>query len=299
MKAQFAKKKYAMVVVWAILCAASIAAAVLSKTNKTPVFIFFGALFLIAALFAFFHNRNAYLDASENGIVGKYGLFGKINCKADQIKYVETKATQLIILLENNKRYQIYPITNASELLIYISKVKYRKNTEDPDKILNDVVDIKKSQRIEIFFVVTSCVLLFVFIFLAVFLTGDRKMGEFSNRDWLIFAAFSVCEIATVIFLFKIANVYGKKKLNLEERMFAFRHFLMESSPVPTFTVSIFAEAHFYNRVYVAKCDDSEKYYAVTEELGEKLKLREIFRSKPFDDPDEILDEVDNWIRIK
>lgn len=298
MKAQFAKKKYTMVVVWAILFAASIAA-VFSNTNKIPVFIFFGALFLIAALVAFFHNRNAYLEASENGIIGKYGLFGKINCKADQIKYVETKASQLIILLENNKRYQIYPITNTSELLNYISKVTYRKNTEDSDKILNDVVEIKKSQKMEIVFIVTSCVILFVFIFLTVFLTGDRKMSEFSSRDWLIFVAFSACEIATVIFLFMIANVYGKKKLNLEERMFAFRHYLMENSPVPAFTVSIYAEEHFYYRVYVAKCDDSEQYYAVTEELGEKLKLREIFVSKPFDDPDEILDEVGNWIRIK
>lgn len=299
MKAQFAKKKYTAVVGWSILCAASVVAIVLSKTNKTPVCIFFGALFFVAALVAFFHNRNAFLEASENGIVGKYGLFGKINCKADQIKYVETKASQLIILLENNKRYQIYPITNASELFVYISKVTYRKNTEDPDKILNDVVDIKKSQKMEIVFVVTSCVLLFAFIFLTVFLTGDRRMSEFSNIDWLIFAAFSACEIATVIFLFKIANVYGKKKLNMDERLFALRHFLMESTPVPTFTVSMFADAYFCNRVYVAKCDDSEQYYAVTEELGEKLKLREIYRSKPFDDPDEVLDEVVDWIKIK
>ena len=53
--------------------------------------------------------------------------------------------------------------------------------------------------------------LMFGLIFLTVFLTGGKDIGEFTDTDWIIFTAFIILEIVNFVVMMIIANKIGKE----------------------------------------------------------------------------------------
>lgn len=58
---------------------------------------------------------------------------------------------------------------------------------------------------------IICAVLIFVWVFVTVGLTGGRELEDFNARDWRIFTGFIVIEIATCVVMFGFANKAGKE----------------------------------------------------------------------------------------
>lgn len=70
---------------------------------------------------------------------------------------------------------------------------------------------MNKTARKNLIGLCTGILLMFVWIFATVFLTGGRELEDFSKLDWMIFSCFLIIEITTIVITFVFAIKTGKE----------------------------------------------------------------------------------------
>ena len=179
-------------------------------------YLIIGLLICVIVVPSWLINFKAFIIIDETSITAKYHWFGKIDCKMSDVDFVVAETNRLTILLKSGKTHIIMGIKNPFDICSYIRRYMSFEIADQPEKLIQKLKKLKLAKRKNFIFVFVGIALMFINIFVAVFLTGDRDMHEFSKKDWIIFAIMVVFEIAIVIATFYFA---GKaSKLSYRER---------------------------------------------------------------------------------
>ena len=242
-------------------------------------------------------NRDAYIRVENGTVKAKYHWFGKLDCTIAEIAFVLPQVNMLTILLKSGKRHVIMGIANAWSVAATIRKEGYRVEEEAPDVIRAEMARAQAARKKTLLWVLGGAILIFANIFIAVGLTGGRDMPVFTKTDWVIFAAMSVVELATVVVLFFLADRCGKQQLPIEQLKYRLRNGAIFTYPMPNNkVVAVYADVNGGGRIVVCGFpNDASVYYYIQEVVG-NYELETIHTSEIYDSPEELPEEIFTWL---
>lgn len=229
--------------------------------------IWVGMMCIIAAI-GFFNNHGAYFRLEENAIHAKFGWFGKLNCRVDEVAFVLPQYSILSILLKDGSRRIVSNLTNAGDLCCAIRRKNFSLEEESPDTLRRELKK-QKSARIKwILGVVFGAVMMVANPFVTAMLTGNREMYEFTKVDWVLFAEMGVIELLTLVGMCYAAKQSVKRMLPIEHLKFRLRGAVIASQPLPAEPIRhIYTDESYAGRMIVCGQPNGEGVYYIVQRI--------------------------------
>lgn len=262
-------------------------------TSELLTFLIVGILICLVIIPSWLLNFGAFVQIGEDSIKAKYHWFGKLNCKIDEVAFAMAQVHTLTILLKNSKRHIIMGIENAWPLASAIRQQIFTVETEEPNTLLHKLETEQAVRKKKLFWILGCVVLMFVNIFIAVLLTGGKKMYAFSNTDWILFSIMGVVEILTVILAFYFAGQCGKQLLPIEHLKYRLKGAYIATTPLPAGIVKrVYTDANHMGRIVICGYPNDEAvYYCVQEFVGNYL-LKTVDTSEIYENEDNLPNEA-------
>lgn len=261
--------------------------------------IAFGISFCAFAVVLSLFNFKAYLRLNDGHIKGKCGYFGKIDCRISDVDFVSSQGNVLTIQLKNGKRHTISMVANSFELCLAIRRKMDFEIKENFEELLESLNALKRQNKRNIIYVCVGLAFLFVNIFVAVFLTGEREMHEFSKTDWLVFSLICVIELATLIDVFYSASKAGKRKFLMQKAEYSIRRTVIETKPIfPTNVLQVFTDDDYTLRVILYGCPNGEGVYYAVQSFGPEYTLTNSYKSETYEDIEYIPVDFESLVDI-
>lgn len=246
----------------------------------------------LAASLCMLFNLGACLRVEEDAVCGRYGWFRRLNCKLDEVAFVLPQINTLTILLKNGKRHIISGIRNSYEICSAIRRQKFQPEEETPEVLRAELDQLTEARKKELLGVIGGCILLFVNIFLAVYLTGGRELHDFSKLDWMLFGIMSVAELLTAVGLFYMAGRCGKHLLLMEQLRYRLRGAVILSCPLPSNHVrEVYTDCNYAGRIVVCGYPNDECVYYSLQTFDGGWDLETVDTSVIYDSLDELPSE--------
>ena len=186
--------------------------AIRSRQAAAAIFCFafaaLGLLFGVFSILLFNHNRGAFLVVNAERIDARFGLSNELHEPVSSIRKVELESGgKGVKLYFDDRAFSVLNLENAKQLCEYISTIIPDTTAEKA------TANLEKNQKLYKHYLLLTCalaMLMFVHIFWCVLLTEGKDLVEFSASNNIVFAAFAVAELITVIFLLVFADKCGK-----------------------------------------------------------------------------------------
>lgn len=188
------------------------------------IFALLGILLCLTSIFLFKYNKGAYLVIDENKIDARCGYEIELHELVSNIRKVELLRGETSILLYfSDWIYQIINLENAKEIYNFIISINDGSQSYmTVDEATSNLTKHRNKYIKLLVLTLVFVVLLFVHIVWCVLLTKGKNLGDFSQREDIVFVGFAFAELITVIVTFIFANKCGKQnkiyklsKLNL------------------------------------------------------------------------------------
>ena len=141
--------------------------------------------------------------------------------------------------------------------------------------------------------------LMFINIFVAVFLTGEREMYQFSNGDWTIFIVMCAIEIVTVIATFYFAQKTGKNNVPIEKLQYAIKRKIIETKPLsPGYIIAVYTDDDYTVRVTIYGYPHQSAVYYLVQELDSEYNLVRAYLSDTYESQEELPEGFEALIDI-
>lgn len=251
-----------------------------------------GILVCLSAIFCMLFNLGACLRVEEDIVCGRHGWFRRLNCKLDEVDFVLPRINTLTILLKNGKRHIISGLRNSYEICSAIRQQKFQPEEETPEVLRVELDQLTEARKKELWWVIGGCILLFVNIFVAVFLTGGREMYDFGKLDWILFGIMAFIELLTIVGLFYLAGRCGKQLLVIEQHRYRLRGAVILSCPLPSNHVrEVYTDCNYAGRIVVCGYPNDECVYYSLQIFDGDRGLKTVDTSQIYDSVDELPSE--------
>ena len=258
-----------------------------------------GVIICLCAAVSLLHNYGAYLCIDETGNVrGKYHYFGKIHCHVSQISFATGHMNNLVLIQNDGT---VHSIIGIDQPWLFANDVLKQLDFQDkqmPSELMAQYKKRKKAQVLSVLLTALFSVLMFVILFVAAALTGQREMEEFTKVDWWIFAEMMVVFFIDMCAMFYCAMKIGKHTPHLLQLQYQIHRRLIETQPLPGNPVKIYADANYTGRMVVCGFPQDASVYYIVERFGKKNTLDKIFQSEIFENIDCLTESVAALIDI-
>lgn len=236
-----------------------------AATSGTLTFLIMGVIIVLFVVPSWLLNFGAYIRIDDDSIKAKYHWFGKIDCKLSDVTFAIPQINTLIIQLKDGKTHTIMGVANSWSLASIIRQNMSFEETEQPETLIEKLKCLKSTKKKELIYSCSGIALMFINIFVATFLTGEREMHQFSKIDWTIFAIMGVIEIATIIATFYFANKTGKNNVSVQKMQYSIQRRIIETQPLlPGFVIAVYTNEDYTGRVILfGYPNDNAVYYSV------------------------------------
>ena len=260
-----------------------------TATGKTLTFLIMGILILLVVIPSWLLNYGAFIHIDEDSIKAKYHWFGKIDCKLSDVTFAMPQVNTLIIQLKDGKTHTIMGVVNSWHLASVIRRNMHFESTEQPEMLIEKLNNLKSAKKKGLVYVCFGVVLMFINIFVAVFLTGEREMHQFSNGDWTIFIVMCAIEIITVIATFYFAQKTGKNNVPIEKLKYEIKRRIIETQPLlPGFVIAVYTDENYMGRITLfGYPNDNAVYYSV-QEFASDYTLFRAYTSDVYDSQEDL-----------
>ena len=260
-----------------------------TATGKTLTFLIMGILILLVVIPSWLLNYGAFIHIDEDSIKAKYHWFGKIDCKLSDVTFAMPQVNTLIIQLKDGKTHTIMGVVNSWHLASVIRRNMHFESTEQPEMLIEKLNNLKSAKKKGLVYVCFGVALMFINIFVAVFLTGEREMHQFSNGDWTIFIVMCAIEIITVIATFYFAQKTGKNNVPIEKLKYEIKRRIIETQPLlPGFVIAVYTDENYMGRITLfGYPNDNAVYYSV-QEFASDYTLFRAYTSDVYDSQEDL-----------
>ena len=248
-----------------------------------------GILIILVVIPSWLLNYGAFIHIDEDSIKAKYHWFGKIDCKLSDVTFAMPQVNTLIIQLKDGKTHTIMGVENSWHLAYVIRRNMHFESTEQPEMLIEKLNNLMSAKKKGLVYVCFGVALMFINIFVAVFLTGEREMHQFSNGDWTIFIVMCAIEIVTVIATFYFAQKTGKNNVPIEKLKYTIQRRIIETQPLlPGFVIAVYTDENYTGRITLfGYPNDNAVYYSV-QEFASDYTLFRAYTSDVYDSQEEL-----------
>lgn len=263
-------------------------------------FIFFGLIDIMLCLFSLFLNRGAYFHLDENGITSKFLIKTKLNCKYSEIAFCEYSYDNLIIRMNNGRRYFIPKMVNAFLICDEIRRRinAYSKKDDSPlEKRLTELKNIKEKRKklLIITFILVS--LLFLAIAVTVIITDGKEISDFNDNEKKLFIGYIAFSVVDVIFAFLFASKSGKFNSLVTEKTAFIKKSILKNALLPTGNLlKVYIDTDYTVRVIIFGYPNADEVYYITQAVDDRFNVVTNYSSKVFESIDEL--DLDDLIDI-
>lgn len=268
-------------------------------TSGLLAFLIAGILICLVVIPSWLLNFKAFIRIDEDSIKAKYHWFGKIDCTFSDVTFAAARVNTLIIQLKSGKTHTIMGIENPWALCSIIRRNMDFDVTETPETLNKKLNNLKVAKKHGLIYVCSGLALMFINIFIAVLLTGERELYVFSKTDWTIMAVMGVIEIATIIATFYFAEKTGKKNIPIERLRYQLQRRIVESYPLlPGLVIAVYADENYTRRITLFRYpNDASGYYAV-EEFASDYNFIKVYESEIYEDIELLSESLELLIDI-
>lgn len=286
----FGRKTNALLA-WLLFCGLSLIALYAFLRHVDPeapvgmiVIFVTGVLICLASGLFLYAENSACICLGEDTIQARYFLFGRLDCRMEDVAFALPQGNTLTILLKNGKRHVIMGLENPWELGTYICWRSWSAETERPAAIRLELSRTQAARKKELRRVIAGSVWLFAGVLLAVLLTGGRELSDFGLRDWILFAGMGVIELLTLAGVFWAANRCGKRMLSIEWLKYRLRGAIILACPLPSGNITaVLTDAYNMGRAVVCRFPKDESAYYCVQEFAEDFALETVYTSGIYD----------------
>ena len=253
------------------------------------IHLIFGILCILVSVPALLLNRGAYLQVSETAIRAKYHWFGRLDCSMEDVAFVQPQMNMLTILLKNGKRHTISGVQNSWAVSSAIRRHCFALEQESPDALRRQLIQAQARRKREFWLLLAPAGLLFANIFITVALTGSRELHEFSRSDWTRFSVMVCVELATVVWLFYVAQRCGQMLLPMDHLHHRLQSAVIATQPLPSSrTIAVYTDEDFSGRIVVCGFPKDNGVYYCIQEFGEDFRLETVYTSDVYDQVEDL-----------
>ena len=248
-----------------------------------------GIFFSLVGICFLLFNFKSFFYIDNEHIKGKYHYFGRIDCNINDVIFALGRNRTLIIQLKDGKTHTIMGIENAWQLASIIRRNMHFESTEKPEMLIEKLNNLRSAQKKGLIYDCLGVALMFINIFVAVFLTGEREMHQFSNGDWTIFIVMCAIEIITVIATFYFAKKTGKNNVPIEKLKYEIKRRIIETQPLlPGFVIAVYTDENYMGRITLfGYPNDNAVYYSV-QEFASDYTLFRAYTSEVYDSQEDL-----------
>ena len=270
-----------------------------TATGETLTFLIMGILIILVVIPSWLLNYGAFIHIDEDSIKAKYHWFGKIDCKLSDVTFAMPQVNKLIIQLKDGKTHTIMGVENSWHLAYVIRRNMHFESTEQPEMLIEKLNNLMSAKKKGLVYVCFGVALMFINIFVAVFLTGEREMHQFSNGDWTIFIVMCAIEIITVIATFYFAQKTGKNNVPIEKLKYEIKRRIIETQPLlPGFVIAVYTDENYMGRLTLfGYPNDNAVYYSV-QEFTSDYTLFSAYTSDVYDSQEDLPTDFEGLIDI-
>ena len=260
-----------------------------TATGETLTFLIMGILIILVVIPYWLLNYGAFIHVDEDSTKAKYHWFGKIDCKLSDVTFAMPQVNTLIIQLKDGKTHTIMGVENSWHLAYVIRRNMHFESTEQPEMLIEKLNNLMSAKKKGLVYVCFGVALMFINIFVAVFLTGEREMHQFSNGDWTIFIVMCAIEIITVIATFYFAQKTGKNNVPIEKLKYEIKRRIIETQPLlPGFLIAVYTDENYIGRITLfGYPNDNAVYYSV-QEFASDYTLFRAYTSDVYDSQEDL-----------
>lgn len=263
-------------------------------------FIFFGLVVTILSFLSLFLNRGAYFHLDENGITSKFLIKTKLDCKYSEIAFCEYSYDNLIIRMNNGKRYFIPKMVNSFLICDEIRRRinAYSKKDDIPlEKRLSELKNIKEKRKKLLIITVILVSLLFLAIAVTVIITDGKEISDFNNNEKKLFIGYIAFSVVDVIFAFLFASKSGKFNSLVTEKTALIKKSILKNAPLPTGNLlKVYIDTDYTVRVIIFGYPNADEVYYITQAVDDRFNVVTTCSSKVFESIDEL--DLDDLIDI-
>lgn len=257
-----------------------------------------GGIIILCSIFSLFFNYNAHFNIIDNRIIAKYNWFGKLDCSIDEVEFTEAKTNTLYILMKNGKRCVVAGIKDPWAFSDAIRRKIFSADTKSPSALMHELESARAARKNELYKSVCCIVLMFAYIFIAVILTDDKELYDFSTSDKIIFGVMCALEVLNFIAMFCFAEKCGRLLLPIEQLEYRLRKAIITTHPLPTGNVkNVYATTDCFERVVICGLPNSDSIYYCVQTFTENYFLETVETSEILASEDE-LSPMDFFIDI-
>lgn len=263
--------------------------------GKPTALIVYGVLLCLFGIPAVLMNRGAYIhiDTEAHRMKAKYHWFGRIDCDMGDIAFVHPQINTLTILMKDGKRHAIMGVENSADLSAAIRRQTFSLEQESPEKLRQELLSLQVRRKKALWWVLGGCVLLFVYIGLAVYLTGGKALHQFDGQDWVIFGIMGVMELVTMVVTFRAADRCGKCQLPMEQLQYRIRSAVIATQPLPSNQVlSVYTDENCRSRVLVCGFPNDESVYCDVQRFTGDMVLETVHSSEIYGSREELEEDA-------
>ena len=270
-----------------------------TATGETLTFLIMGILIILVVIPSWLLNYGAFIHVDEDSIKAKYHWFGKIDCKLSDVTFAMPQVNTLIIQLKDGKTHTIMGVENPWHLAYVIRRNMHFESTEQPEMLIEKLNNLMSAKKKGLVYVCFGVALMFINIFVAVFLTGEREMHQFSNGDWTIFIVMCAIEIITVIATFYLTQKTGKNNVPIEKLKYEIKRRIIETQPLlPGFVIAVYTDENYMGRITLfGYPNDNAVYYSV-QEFASDYTLFRAYTSDVYNSQEELPTDFEGLIDI-
>ena len=270
-----------------------------TATGETLTFLIMGILIILVVIPSWLLNYGAFIHIDEDSIKAKYHWFGKIDCKLSDVTFAMPQVNKLIIQLKDGKTHTIMGVENSWHLAYVIRRNMHFESTEQPEMLIEKLNNLMSAKKKGLVYVCFGVALMFINIFVAVFLTGEREMHQFSNGDWTIFIVMCAIEIITVIATFYFAQKTEKNNVPIEKLKYEIKRRIIETQPLlPGFLIAVYTDENYMGRITLfGYPNDNAVYYSV-QEFAFDYTLFSAYTSDVYDSQEDLPTDFEGLIDI-
>ncbi len=256
------------------------------ETAQPVVLVIYWVLLCLFGIPALLMNHGAYIhiDTEANRMKAKYNWFGRIDCDLGDIAFVHPQINTLTILMKDGKRHVIGLLENSADLSAAIRWLTFSLEQESPEALRQELRLLQAQRKKALWWVLGGFVLLFVYIGLAVYLTGGKALHQFGGQDWVIFSIMGVMELVTMLATFRAADRCGKYQLPMEQLRYRIRSAVIATQPLPSNQViSVYTDEDCRSRILVCGFPNDESVYCDVQRFTGEMVLATVHSSEIYD----------------
>ncbi len=267
--------------------------------GKPTALIVYGVVLCLFGIPAVLMNHGAYLhiDTETNRMKAKYRWFGRIDCSLEDIAFVHPQINTLTILMKDGKRHVIGFLENSADLSAAIRRQTFSLERESPEKLRQELLSLQMRKKKALWWVLGGSVLLFVYIGLAVCLTGGKELHQFNGRDWVVFGLMCAMELVTMVATICVADRCGKYQLPMAQLQYRIRSAVIATQPLPSNQVlEVYVDVNCRKRVLVCGFPKDKSVYCDVQRFNGDMVLETAESSKVYNST-EALKEDCVWMK--